>query len=252
MLKVIIADDDESSRLVLKETLRRVSGISIVGEAENGEELIRIVEKNDVDVVFLDINMPGMTGLEAASQISDINPQIFIIFATGYSNYAKEAFDVYAFDYIIKPFNSERINKTLDRIKLRLNSIDKLSAVKQAVLNEPLSYCKSNSKLLLQIDDSLIFIKTSDIIFITRSDRKTNIHTLNGIFKSNESLEKIDNRLGKAFFRSHKGYIINPDRVIEIAPWGRKTYIVRFDTGNETALMTHEKLKLFKQTFSNE
>lgn len=94
------------------------------------------------------------------------------------------------------------------------------------------------------------FIKPRDIIFITRNDRRTEIHTTQGIYRTNESLQKLENQLnGENFFRCHKGYIINPEWVMEFAPYGNKTYLVKFETTKNTALITLEKAKEFYQKY---
>ncbi|MBE0446647.1 MAG: response regulator transcription factor [Actinobacteria bacterium] len=117
MLKIIIAEDDPYIRLILRRIIEKISGLEVVAEAEDGIKLIRQVEKLMPDVVFLDITMPTMNGLEAAKKIFSIDPTIAMIFATAHDSYMREAFEVYAFDYLVKPFNLDRIRQTLSRIK---------------------------------------------------------------------------------------------------------------------------------------
>jgi len=117
MLKVIIAEDDPAMRLILRRVIEGISELEIVAEAEDGLQLIQLTEELMPDVVFLDISMPVLGGLEAAKKIFSINPTISIIFATGHDNYTHEAFEVYAFDYLVKPFNLDRIKQTMARLK---------------------------------------------------------------------------------------------------------------------------------------
>jgi len=117
MLKIIIAEDDPAMRLILRRVIEEISGLEIVAEAEDGMRLVHLVEELMPDVVFLDISMPVLSGIEAAKIIFSANPNIAIIFATGHDNYTHEAFEVYAFDYLVKPFNLDRIKQTMARLK---------------------------------------------------------------------------------------------------------------------------------------
>lgn len=116
-IKVLIADDDEGMRLVLKKAVERSGGFVIAGEAEDGGAALRLFESERPAVVFLDVEMPVMSGIDCARRIADIDPRTVIIFATAHESYMPEAFEVYAFDYLVKPFRIQRLEQTLGRIK---------------------------------------------------------------------------------------------------------------------------------------
>ena len=103
-IKVIIADDNEDMRRIERKMISKVDGFELIGEAQDGLELIELVEKLHPQVIFLDVEMPGKTGVEAARVIQDMDPGIIMIFATAHDQYMGDAFEVYAFDYLIKPF----------------------------------------------------------------------------------------------------------------------------------------------------
>ena len=109
MLRIIIVDDEEKMRYILKKALLKVPGITIVGEAQNGTEAIQLVEEVRPDGVFMDVEMPEMNGIDAAKLIADIDPKCMIVFITAYQEYMPEAFALYAFDYIVKPFQLKRL-----------------------------------------------------------------------------------------------------------------------------------------------
>lgn len=250
MLKVVIAEDSRLERMILRKMLSRIPNLVVEGEAESGEELITLAEKTQPHIVFLDIDMPRMSGLEAAPEIADINPQIFIIFATAHEHYAKQAFDVYAFDYLVKPYDFERIQHTIDRIKSFLSQNTVLDSPEDSLQDsedEPLDVNRQH--LLIPSDENLLLVKIPEILLITRSERKTEIHTLTGTYKTNRPLEKLEAKLGNKFFRCHKGYIINVDMVLGFTPWGNKTYLVTLQHTKESALITIEKLKQFRETY---
>ncbi|SFR09734.1 LytR/AlgR family response regulator transcription factor [Desulfoscipio geothermicus] len=117
MLSVIIAEDDPAMRHVLKETLSKIPDVEVLGEASDGITALKLVEKLNPRVVFIDIDLPGKNGVELAREIGDINPQTILIFATAYDNHTHEAFEVYAYDYLVKPFKLDRIKKTMERKK---------------------------------------------------------------------------------------------------------------------------------------
>ncbi|MBP2645990.1 MAG: two component transcriptional regulator, LytTR family [Firmicutes bacterium] len=247
MLKVVIADDDAFMRRVLKDVLAENSGVDVIGEATDGREMVQLVEELEPEAVFLDIDMPGRNGLEAAREIFGINPKIFIVFATGYSCYAHQAFEVYAFDYLVKPFDKERVRRTINQIKFFTRERARAELSKRAT-----SLLKGvNPKLKVFSNEKSIFVNIADIILVTRCERKTMIYVVgDSVIQTNEPLQSLEERLERyGFFRCHKGFIINPDMVLEFFPWGNKTYLVKLANTKETALMTLEHAKEFQTQY---
>ena len=120
LISCLIADDDPGMRLILRKKIQSMEGFMVAGEASDGREAMALYEKCHPQVVFLDVDMPGKTGIECARQIQDQNPACILIFATAHEEYMGEVFEVYAFDYLVKPFKLERLQKTLLRIEKRL------------------------------------------------------------------------------------------------------------------------------------
>ena len=119
-LRVLIADDDMGMRTIMRKIVERVEDFVLVAEAGDGRTALELVEKLKPELVFLDVEMPEMTGVECARAIQDLNPNTVIIFATAHDTYMSEAFEVYAFDYLVKPFKVERVIQTLERARERL------------------------------------------------------------------------------------------------------------------------------------
>ncbi len=138
-LKVLIIDDDEGMRLVLRKIITKTEGFKLVGEAENGEIGFSLAETLSPHIVFLDVEMPGMNGVMCAKKIIDIAPKTFIIFATAHEKYMSEAFEVYASDYLIKPFKIDRVLTTLERIKEVFTNKDTTSLKHSLSSNDSLS-----------------------------------------------------------------------------------------------------------------
>ena len=240
-ITVLIAEDDPVMRHILRKALSELPDLVIVSEAKNGLETMQMIKEFSPQVVFLDIYMPEKNGLEIARDISNIFPKTIIVFATAYENFAHEAFEVYAFDYLIKPYRIDRINKTIERIRVWLsnNKVENISNVsgnskKQPGINSEIIKVKKN--------DSIVFINITDIVFITREFRNIIIHSKVGNFKTVETLESLEQKLVDfSFLRCHRGFIINLKMVKELQPWGRKTFKVVMNNTSETILMTKTK-----------
>lgn len=244
-IKVLIADDEIGMRLVLRKIIEKIEGFQIVGEAEDGNSALFLVEELDPQVIFLDIEMPKLDGIECARLISDIDPKKMIVFATAHPGYMSDAFEVYAFDYITKPFKVDRIMKTLIRIKEIVleenNKIQDNIVFQQSLVD----------KLIIKNKDGINFIDTDSIVLVQREGKSTAVYTLDNKYTTSEGLSDIEERLGKInFFRCHKSYLINTSKITKISPYGRWTYIVQFKDIENDALITHKKYEELKTLFN--
>ena len=229
--KVLLADDDAGMRLVLRKIVEQTDSFAVVGEAADGAEAIELAESLRPDVVFLDVEMPRLTGVEAARQIAKAVPDAAIIIATAHAQYMPDAFEIYASDYLIKPFKVERVRQTLEKLG---QMFQKRAAAENS----------DRQKLLLRNHDGMVLLDIGDIIFIQREEGVSIIHTTDGAYSTSDSLNKLWERLNPSLFmRSHRSYIINTAAVKMIYPYGRWTYLVKFKFGNEDALITREKFE---------
>lgn len=246
MIRVLIADDDFGMRMILRKIISKNDEFELVGEAENGIEAVQLFEEVNPDVVFLDIEMPKLNGIECARKIFDINPKAIIVFATAHEGFMSEAFEVYAFDYLMKPFNMERIKTTLDRI---------LQTKENREGNEVLQNIQTSkipSKLVIKNKEGITFIDVDDIVVIQREQRSTVIYTTNNKYITSESLGSIEEKLNSEYFmRSHKSYIMNIRKISNIYPYGRWTYIVKFGKYDVDALLTHKNYEELEKLFMN-
>lgn len=248
LISVLIADDEPGMRLILRKKIQATDGFFVAGEAVTGDEAMTLYDKLNPQVVFLDVDMPGKTGIECARLIQDQNPACVLIFATGHEEYMGEAFEVYAFDYLVKPFKMERLEQTLERIYGRLHR-----APEPAVPTpRPAEARNAAGRLMLRHRDGVTFIDIQDILLVQREDRATVIYTENkGRFVLSETLSETEARLDPdVFFRCHKSYIINLRRIRDITPYGRWTYVVRLEGTDHDALITHDKYEELEKRFS--
>lgn len=242
---VLIVDDQPDMRRVLRKIIDRAPGFTAAGEAGDGEQAVKLYEQLRPDVVLVDVEMPGMNGVECARRIADINPRVCLVFATAHEQYMKEAFELYAFDYLIKPFDVDRALETFARIAQTLSRPDEGPAitVRPAV--------PGLDKLMIRHREGVSLVGMQDIILIQREERSTVIYTADERIVSSETLSEMHKRLdSKLFFRSHKSYIINLSMVHRIYPYGRWTFVVKLKNIKQDALVTYDKMaeleKLFK------
>lgn len=214
-IRILIADDDPGMLLLMRKLIERAEDYQLVGEAQNGEELLALYEKFRPEVVLMDVEMPGMSGIDCARVIQDRDPKAVLVFATAHEQYMKSAFEVYAFDYLVKPFPVERALNTLRRIRERLLE----SAAAQAVNARPRPR-QAPARLMLKSRDGLSFVDIEDILLVQREERQTVIYTVNdGRYVTSEGLSELEERLpANMFFRSHKSYIVNIDQIESITP----------------------------------
>lgn len=249
-IRVLIADDNEAMRLIERKMIEKVEGFTLVGEAKDGLECIEMAEQLRPQIIFLDVEMPGKTGVEAARVIQDMDPSIILIFATAHDEYMGDAFEVYAFDYLVKPFKVERVLKTLERARDRLSpGREEAPLPHRAAPKKP---AQPAGRMMLHHRDGVTFINMPDIVLVQREDRATVIYTKDGSrYVTGDSLAETEARLDPAvFFRCHKSYIINLNHISNITPYGRWTYIVRLSGITQDALITHEKYEELERMFS--
>ena len=246
-IRVVIADDNEAMRRIERKMIEKVAGFTLVGEAKDGLECIALVEQLHPQIVFLDVEMPGKTGVEAARIIQDMDPTIILIFATAHDEYMGDAFEVYAFDYLVKPFKVERVLQTLERARDRL-----YPERDEAPLPHRAATVKAAGRMMLRHRDGVVFLSMQDIVLVQREDRQTVIYAKDGgRYVTGDSLADTEAKLDPAvFFRCHKSYIINLNHIANITPYGRWTYVVRLTGITQDALITHEKYEELERMFT--
>lgn len=211
-IKVLVADDELPARGELKYDLAAVPGVQVVGEAANGKEVLSFLKVHpNVDLLFLDIEMPVMNGLEAAKEIVRAGLPVKIVFATGYSQFAVQAFDLEAFDYILKPYSEERIRRIIRRLS------DSLAL--RASRETDAEVISSAQKVSIQGKDKTVMIDPAREIILIATEKSdlTLFYTVSGIIESRMTLRDIEALLSQlGFFRTHKGYIVNLSMIREI------------------------------------
>jgi two-component system, LytTR family, response regulator len=223
MKKVVIVDDESSGRILINQYLIEHENLIVIGEANNGVDAVKIINDLKPDIVFLDIQMHGLTGFEVIKHLDEI-PQI--IFSTAYDKYALEAFEVHAVDYLLKPYTRERFNQAIQKLRVT----DNLSIVKS--LAESLINNKSYpEKILVNQNQKLIAVAVSNIIQINAERDYSELITSSNKYLSNFGISSIEQKLDpQKFIRIHRSTIINIDYIKEIQK----------DINNYTVIMQNE------------
>ena len=232
-VKVIIADDEPGILLLLRSILRELEGALVVGTAENANDAIKLVEEQCPDLAFLDIELPDMKGIELAEKMREIKPDLTIVYVTAHQEYTLDAFKLYAFDYILKPIDQERVKATFRRIQQMRKLTEKDSSIPY-----PQPY-----RISVNLGNERVFLKPGDIFYIEKTGRHTIINCVNGKFKTRETLQKLEQHLGKNFFRSHKSFIINIQRVERVVNYQNSSYYeVKFKNCKDKALLSRDRI----------
>lgn len=256
-IKVSIVEDEPGIRKLLCKIIERQEGFQVVSECADFASAVTGFTKYRPEVVFMDIDLGGESGLECAKVMTEINPKVKIIFATAHSEYMANAFEIYAFDYLVKPFNVERVAKTLSRVKemVETEAAARTASAGEGDITGASPACSSErgvEKLMIKGRDQIILVDKKDIIMIERCENATNIITEEEVLKTSVSLSGLEEKLkSPEFMRCHKSYIINVSRITKIEPYGRWTYVVRLKGTNATALMTTQNYEKLKALFGS-
>ena len=252
-IKTLIADDDAGMRLVMRKLVQQAEGYELVGEAADGAELIRLYDEHRPEVVLLDVEMPQMSGIDCARAIQDRDPRTVLVFATAHEEYMANAFEVYAFDYLVKPFRVERAMETFRRIRERLRggAVEALTVPKPQAAEVKPAVGQVPGRMMLRHREGVSFVDVADIAMVMRENRATVLLMQDGTrYVVPDGMAELDERLPEdIFFRTHKSYIVNLNLIESVQPYGRWTFIVKLKGLKEDALITYERFEELQKRF---
>lgn len=249
MIKVVIVDDEIPVRDELEYLLSKKDNIlEIVGKGQTGLEAVKLCEELNPDVIFLDIHMYSMNGMEAAKLILNRHFPPIIIFTTAYEEYAVKAFELNAIDYILKPLSEKRLNVTIDKIQgLLKNRQPRNDNVYKAIYNIE-NALNINAKLGFWWEDKYVLINYEEIVYLEACRKHTLVYTFDKKYESTSSFGELENKLDKkVFIRIHRSYIININHIKEVGEWfsNRLCVVMRKYERNKIPI-SKNNLKKFK------
>jgi two-component system LytT family response regulator len=258
-IKVLIVDDEPLARDKIRGMLKGKEDMEIVGEAGNGKEAVSAIRKHEPDLLFLDVQMPEMDGFGV---LQTIGPSLLpmVVFVTAYDRYALQAFEVYALDYLLKPFDRERFEKALARARTQLDQekrkdltqglqalMDELSRIRQgAPAAKPGP--KYLERLAIKASGRIFFLRTQEIDYIESEGNYVRVHAGKESHLIREAMSVLETQLDpKKFLRIHRCTIVNVDRIQELQPWFHGEYRVILRNGVQLTLSRsyREKLREF-------
>jgi two-component system LytT family response regulator/two-component system response regulator LytT len=238
-LSVIIVDDEQLARDELSYLLRDVEELDIIGEGKNGVEAVSLIKENSPDLVFLDVQMPGLDGFGVIKKLLEKKiPLPKIVFSTAFDQYAVKAFEVSALDYLLKPYDKKRVLQAVEKArKTQQTDVDpneKLDTlVKMLEQQRP-----QTTKILLKANSRLFLVDQKEICFASIEDGVITVVAQNMEGQSNcRTLEELLASLdGNLFWRAHRSYLVNINRIKEVVPWFKSSYQIRMDDKKQTEI----------------
>lgn len=283
-ISALIIDDEQLARDELKYLLDSVGDVDVVGQGANGIEAVELITEHHPDLVFLDVQMPGLDGFAVIQKLLERNqlkaagigaveaepePLPQIVFATAYDQYAVRAFDVNAVDYVLKPFDRDRIVQAVERAKARLaggtagppsgvqadSPIESQLEALLRLLKAPhgAEHAHQPAKLVVQAQNRLLLVSQADICFAAIDEGVIRIvtRTFEGQSKC-RTLEELQEQLDSVhFWRAHRGYVVNIDHIREVVPWFKSSYQLRMNDKAQTEIpVSRTQTKRLRELFN--
>jgi two-component system LytT family response regulator/two-component system response regulator LytT len=268
-LSALIIDDEQLARDELKYLLDEAGDVDVLAQGENGIEAVDLIEEHHPDVVFLDVQMPGLDGFAVIKRLmdrrakpgSDAEPMPQIVFATAYDQYAVRAFDVNAVDYLLKPFDGERVRQALERVRGRMAGTS-TGAVPELQIGALLKLLDRQqgggraaqpAKLIVQAQNRLLLVDQAEICFAAIDEGVIRVVTQHFEGQSKcrtleELLELLDPGI---FWRAHRGFVVNINHIREVVPWFKSSYQLRMNDKKQTEVpVSRAQTKRLRELFN--
>ena len=256
-INVIIVDDEKPARDELAYLLKAVPEVSVIGQGKNGVEALALIKEHSPDLVFLDVQMPGLDGFGVLKKLVERKVKIpHVVFATAFDQYAVQAFEVNAVDYILKPFDKARIAKAIQRARKMLETqttaaerLEQLVSQLAAAKQHPTSPAV---KVLISAQQRLLLVNAEDLIFASIDGGMITVVARELEGSSNyRTLEEMEEALASdIFWRPHRSYLVNIHHIKEVIPWFKSTYMLKMDDKKQTQVpVSRSQTKRLRELF---
>ncbi len=243
VLRTIVVDDEQLAREELCFLLQEMDGIEVVGQAGNGVEALRVIEELQPDMVTLDVQMPGVTGFEVARRVVAAGLESQLVFVTAFDQYAIDAFEVNAVDYLLKPVEPGRLATAVERVRKRV-AADRTS--QKALAGDDLDRLVQmlserqgrREQLAVKIDERFLLVHADEVVHASVEDEAIRVVTNSLSGTSNyRTLDELQARLDPAvFWRVHRSHLVNINKIKEIVPWFSRNYILKMKDAKGTEI----------------
>lgn len=250
-LKVVLVDDERLAREELGYLLEQIGGIEVIGEADNGQQALETIAALAPELVFLDVQMPGLTGFQVARRLVDTVPSPQIIFVTAFDQHAIQAFEVNAIDYLLKPVDPARLEQAIQRAHKRI-AADRTPAIDGHLPPSPAGRLDQLEKLVqmvterqgrrdqlaIKVGERFLLVQSDDIVFASLADEIITVVAGTHTGTSNyRTLDELQARLDPdVFWRVHRSHLVNINKIKEIVPWFSRNYILKMKDEKATEI----------------
>ncbi|MEP6940063.1 MAG: response regulator [Rudaea sp.] len=249
-IATLVVDDEPIARRAIVRLLRDDADIDLIGECGDGISAVTAIRKDKPDLVFLDIQMPAMNGIEVATTIG-AESMPATVFVTAYEQYAVRAFEANAVDYIVKPFSRERFVTTLDRVKARLGAafaVESANAQMLRALGELRERPQYAERIAARVDDHIALVDVEEVVWIKANRNIVHLHLANGkTHELRETMANLQDRLNpRHFVRVHRSAIVNVRRIATIHPWFNGYHVLVMDSGAQLRMSRYQHESFLK------
>jgi len=242
-LRAVVVDDEQLARDELCFLLQQIGGVEIVAQAGNGVEALRVIEEYQPDLVMLDVQMPGLSGFEVARRVTTAGFDLHVVFVTAFDQYAIDAFEVNAVDYLLKPVEPARLSTAVDRVRKR-RAADRGGADVKAgpdldrLVQMLADRHERREQLAIKIEDRFLLVHADEVVHASVEDDQIRVVTNSLSGTSNyRTLDELQTRLDPAvFWRVHRSHLVNINKIKEIVPWFSRNYILKMKDAKGTEI----------------
>ena len=266
LLKVVIVDDESLARQELQYLLEDAGDVEVLALGSNGIEAVELIRTHKPDVVFLDVQMPGLDGFGVLKKLLDKKTRMpQVVFATAYDQYAVRAFEVNAVDYLLKPFDKSRVGRTLEKARARITPIEtatlpqetattaKLDALLKLVEEQATAPRNNSGKIVVRAQNRLLLVDQREICFATIDSGDISVVTGSVEGHANcRTLEELMDQLNpETFWRAHRSFLVNIQHIREVVPWFKSSYQLRMDDPRKTEVpVSRTQTKRLRELFN--
>jgi len=238
-LRAVVADDEQPAREELCFLLGQIEDVAVVGQADNGVSALEVISAVEPNVAFLDIQMPGLTGFEVANLLlQNASPSPWVVFVTAYDQYAIEAFEVNAVDYLLKPVEQRRLDQAVERLRRRFSTGQARDERIDHLVRLMADRGRRRDQLAIKVGDRFLLVQADDVIHASVDGDTIEVATAQVAGTSNyRTLDELQARLDPdLFWRVHRSHLVNINKIKEIVPWFSRNYMLRMKDAKGTEI----------------
>ncbi len=255
-LSTLIVDDEQLARDELAYLLKNIGEVDVIAQGANGLDAINLIREHNPDLVFLDVQMPGLDGFGVIKKLLDKKVTLpKIVFATAFDQYAVKAFEVNAIDYLLKPFDKKRVAQSIQKARTKVENNSASSEKLETLMRMLESQKPQTSKVLLKSVGRLFLVSQKDICFASIEDGIISVVTTGATGMEGQSNcrtleELLDSLDPNSFWRAHRSYLVNINRIKEVVPWFKSSYQLRMDDKKQTEIpVSRAQTKRLRELF---